>query len=183
MGYTIKHLAIAKKNKESVELRAHPVLIEKIQYLANLKSVRNGIEIETDLLGILHVAGSGAGQESTASGIISDLVNLANSEKNTSNIDDHKIIPLADFLKLTFQYYIYIEADDIPGVMASITSTFADKKIGIETIVQKEELKEGIVPIVIITDPFLESENAELIKKIDELDSVKKVRSIRIEPF
>ena len=183
MGYTIKHLAIAKKNKESVELRAHPVLIEKIQYLANLKIVRNGIEIETDLLGILHVAGSGAGQESTASGIISDLVNLANSEKNTSNIDDHKIIPLADFLKLTFQYYIYIEADDIPGVMASITSTFADKKIGIETIVQKEELKEGIVPIVIITDPFLESENAELIKKIDELDSVKKVRSIRIEPF
>ena len=183
MGYTIKHLAIAKKNKESVELRAHPVLIEKIQYLANLKSVRNGIEIETDLLGILHVAGSGAGQESTASWIISDLVNLANSEKNTSNIDDHKIIPLADFLKLTFQYYIYIEADDIPGVMASITSTFADKKIGIETIVQKEELKEGIVPIVIITDPFLESENAELIKKIDELDSVKKVRSIRIEPF
>lgn len=183
MGYTIKHLAIAKKNKESVELRAHPVLIEKIQYLANLKSVRNGIEIETDLLGILHVAGSGAGQESTASGIISDLVNLANSEKNTSNIDDHKIIPLADFLKLTFQYYIYIEADDIPGVMASITSTFADKKIGIETIVQKEELKEGIVPIVIITDPFLESENAELIKKIDELDSVKKVRSIRIESF
>ena len=183
LGFTIKHLAIAKQNKESVELRAHPVLIEKIQNLANLKSVRNGIEIETDLVGILHVAGSGAGQESTASGIISDLVNLANSEKNTTCIDANNIIPLADFLTLTFQYYIYIEADDIPGVMASITSTFADKKIGIETIVQKEELNEGIVPIVIITDPFLESENAELIKKIDELDSVKKVRSIRIEPF
>ena len=183
LGFTIKHLAIAKQNKESVELRAHPVLIEKIQNLANLKSVRNGIEIETDLVGILHVAGSGAGQESTASGIISDLVNLANSEKNTTCIDARNIIPLADFLTLTFQYYIYIEADDIPGVMASITSTFADKKIGIETIVQKEELYEGIVPIVIITDPFLESENAELIKKIDELDSVKKVRSIRIEPF
>ena len=183
LGFTIKHLAIAKQNKESVELRAHPVLIEKIQNLANLKSVRNGIEIETDLVGILHVAGSGAGQESTASGIISDLVNLANSEKNTTCIDANNIIPLADFLTLTFQYYIYIEADDIPGVMASITSTFADKKIGIETIVQKEELNEGIVPIVIITDPFLESENAELIKKIDELDSVKKVRSIRIETF
>ena len=183
LGFTIKHLAIAKQNKESVELRAHPVLIEKIQNLANLKSVRNGIEIETDLVGILHVAGSGAGQESTASGIISDLVNLANSEKNTTCIDASNIIPLADFLTLTFQYYIYIEADDIPGVMASITSTFADKKIGIETIVQKEELNEGIVPIVIITDPFLESENAELIKKIDELDSVKKVRSIRIETF
>ena len=183
LGFTIKHLAIAKQNKESVELRAHPVLIEKNQNLANLKSVRNGIEIETDLVGILQVAGSGAGQESTASGIISDLVNLANSEKNTTCIDASNIIPLADFLTLTFQYYIYIEADDIPGVMASITSTFADKKIGIETIVQKEELNEGIVPIVIITDPFLESENAELIKKIDELDSVKKVRSIRIEPF
>ena len=81
MGYTIKHLAVAEQNSKEVVLRAHPVLIAKDSYLANLKSVRNGIEVETDLLGTLHLAGSGAGQESTASGIISDLVQLANSSE------------------------------------------------------------------------------------------------------
>ena len=181
MGYTIKHLAVAEQNSKEVVLRAHPVLIAKYSYLANLKSVRNGIEVETDLLGTLHLAGSGAGQESTASGIISDLVHLANSsEEHLKAVSNEKVI-LSEFLNLTFQYYFYIEAEDIPGVMASITSVFADKSVGLETIVQKENLDENFVPIVIITDPFKEQDHSNLIENLEKLDSIKSVRTIRIE--
>ena len=181
MGYTIKHLAVAEQNSKEVVLRAHPVLIAKDSYLANLKSVRNGIEVETDLLGTLHLAGSGAGQESTASGIISDLVHLANSsEEHLKAVSNEKVI-LSEFLNLTFQYYFYIEAEDIPGVMASITSVFADKSVGLETIVQKENLDENFVPIVIITDPFKEQDHSNLIENLEKLDSIKSVRTIRIE--
>jgi len=181
MGYTIKHLAVAEQNSKEVVLRAHPVLIAKDSYLANLKSVRNGIEVETDLLGTLHLAGSGAGQESTASGIISDLVHLANSsEEHLKAVSNEKVI-LSEFLNLTFQYYFYIEAEDIPGVMASITSVFADKSVGLETIVQKENLDENFVPIVIITDHFKEQDHNNLIENLEKLDSIKSVRTIRIE--
>lgn len=181
MGYTIKHLAVAEQNSKEVVLRAHPVLIAKDSYLANLKSVRNGIEVETDLLGTLHLAGSGAGQESTASGIISDLVHLANSsEEHLKTASNQKVI-LSEFLNLTFQYYFYIEAEDIPGVMASITSVFADKSVGLEIIVQKENLDENFVPIVIITDPFKEQDHSNLIENLEKLDSIKSVRTIRIE--
>ena len=181
MGYTIKHLAVAEQNSKEVVLRAHPVLISKDSYLANLKSVRNGIEVETDLLGTLHLAGSGAGQESTASGIISDLVHLANSsEEHLKAVSNEKVI-LSEFLNLMFQYYFYIEAEDIPGVMASITSVFADKSVGLETIVQKENLDENFVPIVIITDPFKEQDHSNLIENLEKLDSIKSVRTIRIE--
>ena len=181
MGFTLKHLAIAKLNKDQIELRAHPVLIDKDSYLANLKSVRNGIEVETDLLGTLHIAGSGAGQESTASGVISDLVHLANSNNNFSEISSKSNSELLNFLTLSFQYYFYIEAEDVPGVMALITSQFAKKKIGIESIVQKENLNNNMVPIVIITDLFLEKDHKDLLHTINELDSVDEVRSIRIE--
>ena len=181
MGYTVKHLAVCKKNENKIELRAHPVLIQKNSYLANLKSVRNGIEVETDLLGILHIAGSGAGQESTASGVVSDLVHLANSNINISQSIKKNKSDLIDFLSLSFQYYFYIKAEDIPGVMASITSMFAEKKVGIESIVQKEDLKENMVPIVLITDPFVESDHKDLVTNILNLDSVNEVRSIRIE--
>ena len=182
MGYTIKHLAVAKFSNGINELRAHPVLISNKSYLANLKSVRNGIEIETDLLGTLHIAGSGAGQESTASGVISDLVHLANSDKNISkNEVPRKKIESIDFLSLSFKYYFYIEAEDLPGVMASISSIFAEKKVGIDSVVQKEELSENIVPIVIITDPFVERSHKELLMSISNLDSVNNVRSIRVE--
>ena len=181
MGYTVKHLAVTKYNQGNIELRAHPVLIDSNSYLANLKSVRNGIEVETDLLGTLHIAGSGAGQESTASGVISDLVHLSNSNNNISHSDSNNKNELIDFLSLSFQYYFYIEAEDIPGVMASITSMFAEKKIGIESIVQKDYLKENMVPIVLITDPFVERDHEDLNKNILNLEAVHEVRSIRIE--
>ena len=169
MGYTVKHLAVTKLNEDQIELRAHPVLIKINSYLANLKSVRNGIEVETDLLGTLHIAGSGAGQESTASGD-----NF--SEKNSKSKNE-----LINFLSLSFQYYFYIEAEDVPGVMALITSQFAKKKIGIESIVQKENLKNNTVPIVIITDLFVEKDHKDLLQTLKKLDSVDAVRSIRIE--
>ena len=183
MGYTIKHLAVSKMNSNNIELRVHPVLIKLNSYLANLKGVRNGIEVETDLLGTLHIAGSGAGQEATASGLISDLVHLANSNLNSSSNEIETIPEIIDFSSLSFQYYFYIEAEDIPGVMASITSMFAQKKIGIESIVQKENLKENRVPIVIISDPFIEKNHDELVKNILNLNSVNQVRSIRIESY
>ena len=181
MGYTVKHLAVTKLNEDQIELRAHPVLIKINSYLANLKSVRNGIEVETDLLGTLHIAGSGAGQESTASGVISDLVHLANSNDNFSEKNSKSKNELINFLSLSFQYYFYIEAEDVPGVMALITSQFAKKKIGIESIVQKENLKNNMVPIVIITDLFVEKDHKDLLQTLEKLDSVDAVRSIRIE--
>lgn len=183
MGYTIKHLAVAKLDKNNVELRAHPALINLESHLANLKGVRNGMEIDTDLIGKIHIAGSGAGQESTASGLISDLVHLANtsSMKMLQQSSDSMKYELSLFSELVFQYYFYIEAEDIPGVMASITSLLASKSVGIESIVQKEELSGNCVPIILITDPFKEDDYSSLKKELLDLESVKEIRSIRIE--
>ena len=183
MGYTIKHLAVAEINESSLELRAHPALISLDSHLANLKGVRNGMEIDTDLIGKIHIAGSGAGQESTASGLISDLIYLSNTNEISDQFykGDEGKYPVLDFSNLVFQYYFYIEAEDKPGVMASITSLMASKEVGIESIVQKEELGDSCVPIILITDPFKESDHAELQKELLNLDSVRAIRSIRIE--
>ncbi|NCX10282.1 MAG: homoserine dehydrogenase [Proteobacteria bacterium] len=183
MGYTIKHLAVAKINESSLELRAHPALISLDSHLANLKGVRNGMEIDTDLIGKIHIAGSGAGQESTASGLISDLIHLSNTNEISDQFYKGNVgkYPVLDFSNLVFQYYFYIEAEDKPGVMASITSLMASKEVGIESIVQKEELGDSCVPIILITDPFKESDHAELQKELLNLDSVRAIRSIRIE--
>jgi len=182
MGYTVKHLAVAKIDNDRVEIRAHPALIKLNSHLANLKGVRNGMEIDTDLIGKIHIAGSGAGQESTASGLISDLVHLYSSvDMGSSEVLNKINPPMSDFSELIFQYYFYIEALDIPGVMASITSLLASRGVGIESIVQKEELNGESVPIILITDPFKEADHSLLSKELLNLDSVKAIRSIRIE--
>ena len=183
MGYTIKHLAVAKVDGNNVELRAHPALIDLNSHLANLKGVRNGIEIDTDLVGKIHIAGSGAGQESTASGLISDLIHLVNTLGLSfdSGSEVSLNLSLMPFSELDFQYYFYIEAQDIPVVMASITSLLASKGIGIESIIQKTELGQNLVPIILITDSFKDKNHAPLQTELLALDSVKKIRSIRIE--
>ena len=183
MGYTIKHLAVAKLERNSLELRAHPALIKVSSHLANLKGVRNGMELDTDLIGKIHIAGSGAGQESTASGLISDLIHLSNFPNiDSSQKEQQKSVhELSVFGDLVFQYYFYLDAEDKPGVMASITSLLASKKVGIESIVQKEDRGKDSVPIILITDPFKENDHAELQKELLGLDSVKAIRSIRIE--
>ena len=181
MGFTIKHLAVSKLNQDKIELRAHPVLIKEDSYLANLKSVRNGIEVETDLLGTLHIAGSGAGQESTASGVISDLVNLANSNDNILEVEFNRNIELVDFMSLSFQYYFYIESHITPEAVEKITSIFAKKKIALESIAHKEDSKENISHIIVITDLFLERELQPIYENILNLEFVNKIRSLRIE--
>lgn len=182
MGYTIKHLAVAKVEENNIELRAHPALVNLNSHLSKLKGVRNGMEIDTDLIGKIHIAGSGAGQESTASGLISDLVHLSNSlDIKTNEINLKEKLVLIPFSELFFQYYFYIEAEDIPGVMASITTLLASKNVGIESIVQKEELNENCVPIILITDPFKEADHSLLQEELLSLDSVRAIRSIRIE--
>ncbi len=180
MGFTIKHLAVAKLTNNSIDLRAHPVLVKLDSYLANLKGVRNGIEVETDLLGTLHIAGSGAGQEATASGVISDLIYLSDSKiKDVNNINGS--IELIKFIDLNFQYYFYIEASDVSDVMPSISSIFTNKGVSIDSISQKENLNNDLVPIIIITDLLKEKDHHELVNNLLELDSVNTVRSIRIE--
>ena len=182
LGYTIKHLAISEDSEDKIELRAHPALVSKKSYLANLKGVRNGIEVDTDLIGKIHIAGSGAGQESTASGLISDIIHLANSNEDIlSVVSSINQKPIKDFGEFSFQYYFFIEAEDNPGVMASITTRLAEESIGIESMVQKDELGKNIVPIILITDIFKEDKLEGIKDKILSLDTIKNLRTIRIE--
>jgi len=65
--------------------------------------------------------------------------------------------------------------------MPSISSIFTNKGVSIESISQKENLNNDLVPIIIITDLLKEKDHHELVNNLLELDSVNTVRSIRIE--
>ena len=182
-GLTIKHLAVACKNDLGIELRSHPVMIKKESSLAGLKGVRNGIQFDTDLIGSFHVAGSGAGRESTASGLISDLVALSKSSESLpmQYPDFSKKPDVIDFNELSFKYYVYIEVKDQPGVLATISKVFGDHGISLEKVIQKDQLKNGYVPVVIITDNIVEKEIQIVMSDFLDQDVVSEAKIIRIE--
>ena len=176
LGFTIKHLAVASLSEKSIQLRAHPVLISLNSYLAGLKGVRNGIEIETDLIGTLHVAGSGAGQESTASGLISDLIHLANSNNYSSS---KAALPyevnIESIKEMKFGYYFRIVGALKDLDLNAIESIFDENQIPINL----NEFDD--TTIVIVTEPFIDSMRELIMTALNNLDAISEVKAIRIE--
>ena len=65
--------------------------------------------------------------------------------------------------------------------MASISSLMAKNNIGIDSIIQKDKLDKNHVPIILVTNPFQEKEHEALFNELSQIESIKIVRSIRIE--
>ncbi len=180
---TIKHLAVTKKAEAEIELRSHPVLIDKNSSLGGLSGVRNGIQINTDLLGEFLIAGSGAGRESTASGLISDLIALSKHvESSPMNYPEFKDIPqIKPFESLDFSYYVYLEVQDQAGVLALVSQIFSENQISIDKILQKDHLADGKVPVVVFTDLIKESQMQKALKNFSEQSEIYFSKIIRIE--
>ena len=180
---TIKHLAVTKKAGAEIELRSHPVLIDKNSSLGGLSGVRNGIQIDTDLLGEFLIAGSGARRESTASGLISDLIALSKYvESSPMNYPEFKDVPnIKSFESLNFAYYVYLEVQDQAGVLALVSQIFSENQISIDKIVQKDHLADGKVPVVVFTDVIKESQMQKALKNFSEQSEIYFSKIIRIE--
>jgi len=183
IGYSIKHLAVAAFSNNNIELRAHPVLIDSSAYLSNLKGVRNGIEIETDLVGTLHIAGSGAGQESTASGVISDLVYLSNLDKNYEDQSKEKIKNTSNIFpmqQLKFKNYFHLKTESSNDAISKIKNIFDESKIEIDLIESKKN-SDGKESLIIISKLISDKDKDAVVLKINELDIIDNTKTIRIE--
>ena len=179
LGYVIKHLAVANQINDSIELRAHPALIRKESILASLQGVRNGIEIETDLVGKIHITGSGAGQESTASGLISDIIHLSNNNAITDNIAQQASSEsLKEFNEILFKYYFSMEIEDEKEINQKIISEADNNNIKIEQIISNKDKPSNIY---FITNLVKESEASNLLNQLKAIGSVKNIKRIRIE--
>ena len=179
LGYVIKHLAVANQINNSIELRAHPALIRKESILASLQGVRNGIEIDTDLVGKIHITGSGAGQESTASGLISDIIHLSNNIAITDNIAQQASSEsLKEFNEILFKYYFSMEIEDEKEINQKIISEADNNNIKIEQIISNKDKPSNIY---FITNLVKESEASNLLNQLKAIGSVKNIKRIRIE--
>ena len=192
LGYSIKHLAIGRKNEDGIELRVHSCLIPETRLLANVDGVKNAVVISSDAAGPTLYYGAGAGSLATASSVVSDIIDIGRKIVSNSS----KTIPflsyrnnklrnkrILDINEVVSRYYLRIRVTNKPGVLADITKIFGKKSISIESILQKEDLiNDKNVPIVLVTHEVLEKNIIDALQDIENLDVVKgKIVKIRIE--
>lgn len=192
LGYRIKHLGMARRTAEGIELRVHPTLIPHRRLIANVDGVMNAVLVNGDAVGPTLYYGPGAGSDPTASAVVADLVDVARTltadpENRVPHLafqpdalSDTPILPVAD---IETAYYLRMQALDKPGVLADVTRILADLDISIEAILQKEpEHGADDVKVIILTHRLREKQMIQALKRIEALDTIRgAVTRIRME--
>ncbi len=192
LGYRIKHLGIARRAEQGIELRVHPTLIPERRLIANVDGVMNAVLVRADAVGPTLYYGPGAGADPTASAVVADLVDVTRAlTGDPENRVPHLAfqpgaladLPILEMPAVETAYYLRMSAEDRPGVLADVTRIFGDLGISIEAIRQQEPTGEArFVPIIFLTHQVLEARMNEAIGRIEALDSISgHVTRIRME--
>jgi len=192
LGYRIKHLGIARRNAEGLEMRVHPTLIPHRRLLANVDGVMNAVLVQADAVGPTLYYGPGAGAEPTASAVVADLVDVVRAlTTDPENRVPHLAfqpaaitdIPILTMSQVETAFYLRMQVLDQTGVLADITRIFSDHNISIEAVVQKDRKHDqDSVPLIILTHRVLESNMMIALEKIETLKTIsEQVVSIRLE--
>ena len=194
LGYRVKHLGIARRVSDGIELRVHPVLIPQKRLIANVDGVMNAILVSGDAVGSTLFYGPGAGAEPTGSAVVADIIDVVRTLTTDPELrvphlafqpdalSDGPILGMAD---VTTACYLRCEAEDRPGVLADITRILADLGISIEAILQKApEPGAHTVPVILLTHGVREAQIDEAIARIAALPAITgKIRRLRVESF
>ena len=187
LGYEIKLLAIGKKVHKALELRVHPTLLPLMHPLSSVQGVYNAIFLHADQAGDLLFYGKGAGMLSTASAVMSDILEIARSDSNrpaartgdAQSIEKAAILPMD---KIVSKYYLRFQVADSPGVLGKIARSLGRHKISILSVHQKESHDSRSVPVVILTYEALEKNLREAIREINHFGEVReKTVMMRVE--
>ena len=193
LGYKIKHLGIAKRNSEGIELRVHPTLIPLHSMLANVSGVMNAVLINGDAAGATLYYGAGAGGEATASAVIADLIDVSraiNADPKhwvphlAFQPDELSDLPVSEIGQTKTARYLRLQVEDKSGVLASITRILSEFNISIEAVMQKDTATahNPLVPLVLLIYPVKESDIIDAITRIESLPEVTdRVISYRLE--
>ncbi|MDI6751490.1 MAG: homoserine dehydrogenase [bacterium] len=178
LGYSIKLLGISRMDKDRLSIRVHPTMLKKEHMLSSVSDVYNAVYIKPDLTGPLLFFGRGAGRYPTASAIYADLLALKRGEEFC--IPEVEMVEPINITEITSKYYIRVQAEDMPGVLAMISGVLAENNVSIASCIQKERGK--AVPIIMITHEAREGAIVSSLSKIDKSPFIKEESlKIRIE--
>ncbi|DAB39055.1 MAG: homoserine dehydrogenase [Sulfuricurvum sp. GWF2_44_89] len=174
-GYTIKLLGIAKRDDAEVELRVHAALVKEDAMIAKIDGVMNGISVVGDRVGETLYYGPGAGGNATASAVVANIIDIVRSGKRSPMLGFNH--PLEEGLHLKnsddicSKYYLRLRVSDKPGILAQITSLFADEAISIEAVIQRPSETE-CAHLLFATHEATERALHGLMTKLETLDAV-----------
>jgi homoserine dehydrogenase len=182
LGYGIKLLAIITRDFGRNELcvRVHPALLPAGNVIANVSGVFNAISVTGDVVGTTLYSGRGAGQDATASAVISDIADAAallKHGKGAHLIGESSAPPrngcrLAPLESIRSRYYLRLTVKDEPGVLARVASITARQKVSIASVLQGPAETPGAASLVLTTHESNERAMRGTLRQLKSLRAV-----------
>jgi len=186
-GYQIKHLGIARKTDQGIEVRVHPTLVANNNLIAQVNGVMNAVLVNGDAVGDTLYYGAGAGAEPTGSAVCADIIDIACGNHQSKMITLSETLPFTAIEDIQSAYYLRVQAKENPGVLADISTLLSEQNISIEGIYQQpSESNQGdaSVPVIIITQKVTESLMNHVVSNIEASSCTEApIVKIRIENF
>ena len=188
LGYTIKLLGIVKRLGQHVQVSVYPTLIPNGHVLSSVGGVFNAVLVRGDVVGDTLFYGRGAGQDATASAVLSDLADAAldlkfGTKRRIPPFVPHEregaVLPIDEVVS---RYYVRLGVVDRPGVMARVTAILGQARIGISSVIQPEGHEGKIVPLILMLHDAPNAAVRKALARIARLQVVKeKPALIRVE--
>jgi len=197
LGYSIKLLAIITRDfaTNEVSVKVHPALLPDHDVIASVNGVYNAISVTGDVVGTTLYIGKGAGQDATASAVISDIADAVallrsgkcvhlNSEvaplpaEQTSAAKGGKgsltvpAVTLAPLERIHGRYYLRLTVRDEPGVLAHIASVMARHAVSISSVLQTPSEDPEIASLVLTTHDANERAMRDTLRQLSRLKIV-----------
>jgi len=183
LGYVVKLLGIASEVDGRVGVRVHPAFLPKAHPLASVRGAFNAVYVEAAAAGELMFYGPGAGAEPTGSAVVGDVIDVARNLLQTARgaiESQHRVKDLRSIDELRTQYYVLLDVEDAPGVLAAVATTFGDHGVSIAQVWQ--EGAEDSAQLVLITHRAREDALRTTVEALAHLPSIRSVASVlRVE--
>lgn len=198
LGYKIKLLAsvcllsssVRSADCPQIQVSVGPALIPCSHVLASVRGVFNAVFVHGDVAGETLYYGRGAGQDATASAVLSDIAaaSLDYDLHSPSRVppfslhaSEGQVVPWEESVS---EYYLRLTVVDKPGTMAQISKVLARRDIGISSIVQPEGHEGDSVPLILMIHDAAAGEMLQALEEIRRLSVVKSPpKMIRAEHF
>ncbi|HEX9592183.1 MAG TPA: homoserine dehydrogenase [bacterium] len=176
LGYVVKLLAVIKRAGERVDVRVHPTMLPEDELLAKVGGVFNAVVVRGDAVGETLYYGPGAGALPTASAVVADIAEIAESlieggVHRAHPCGNRTLVPrpLLPIAEVETPFYLRFAAQDRPGVLSKISGVLGNHGISIDQVRQHGRHQGGTVPLVILTHDAVEGKLRRALVEIESL--------------
>jgi homoserine dehydrogenase len=178
-GYVVKLIAVCERTEAGVNARVHPAMVPRDHPLASIRGATNAVFIEGASIDSLLFSGPGAGGEPTATAVLGDVIDAARETLAGAQVAPRirfspgEMIPFTDILT---RWYVRLQVDDQPGVLAKIAAAFGDEDVSIRSVWQEGVDEEAA--LIVVTHRAPESAQRAALSTLSAIPEVIEVASI-----